>query len=64
MSYNKGAMAQNVKDIIQGTKFWKEGKEVISALESLVRILRLVDGDGSTACYIYDAMERAITAIK
>ena len=23
-------MAQNVKDIIQGTEFWKEGKEVIS----------------------------------
>ena len=39
LSYSKGVMAQNVKDIIQGTEFWKKGKEVISALKSLVKIL-------------------------
>lgn len=53
-----------MKDIIQGIEFWKEEKEVIFTLESLVKILRLVDGDGSTTSYIYDAIERARTVIK
>ena len=57
-------MAQNVKDIIQGTEFWKEGKEIISALESLVKILRLVSGDGLIVGYIYEAIERAKITIK
>ena len=47
--YSKGAMVENVKNIIQSIKFWKEGKDVISTLESLIRILRLVDVDGSIA---------------
>ncbi|XP_052209245.1 uncharacterized protein LOC127812758 [Diospyros lotus] len=64
LSYSKGAMAQNVKNIIQGIEFWKEGKEVISSLESLVKILRLVDSDGSIVGCIYDAIERARIAIK
>ncbi|XP_026384927.1 uncharacterized protein LOC113280531 [Papaver somniferum] len=64
MSYSKGAVADIVKDLIQGTPFWEVGKELISAMEPLVKVLRLVDGDGSTSGYIYEATDRARKAIK
>lgn len=38
--------------------------KVLNALEPIVRVLRLVDGDGSTARYLYEGIERAMEAIK
>ncbi|KAK6131527.1 hypothetical protein DH2020_034734 [Rehmannia glutinosa] len=64
LEYSKQAMAKNVTSIIQRSEFWKQGKEVLHALEPLVRVLRLVDGEGSTSAYLYEAMERAKEAIK
>ncbi|KAF9625823.1 hypothetical protein IFM89_027311 [Coptis chinensis] len=55
---------RQVTDIIQGIVFWDYGKEVISVLEPLIRVLRLVDGEGSTAGYLFEAMERAREEIK
>lgn len=36
---------------------------MLNALEPIV-VLRLVDGDGSTARYLYEGIERAMEAIK
>ncbi|KAF9620783.1 hypothetical protein IFM89_014618 [Coptis chinensis] len=55
---------RQVTDIIQGIVFWYYGKEVISVLEPLIGVLRLVDGEGSTAGYLFEAMERAREEIK
>ncbi|XP_026429824.1 uncharacterized protein LOC113326282 [Papaver somniferum] len=40
MLYSKGAVADIVKELIQGTPFWGDGKELISAMEPLVKVLR------------------------
>ncbi|PIA25726.1 hypothetical protein AQUCO_10800016v1 [Aquilegia coerulea] len=50
--------ATQIAQIIQSTDFWSRIKEVISAAELIMTILRLVDGDGSTAGYLYEAVER------
>lgn len=50
--------------IIQGNTFWEAGRELIAVAVPLVKVLRLVDGDGSTTGYIYEAMDRAKEAIK
>ncbi|XP_042499201.1 uncharacterized protein LOC122077346 [Macadamia integrifolia] len=45
--------------IIQSDIFWEEAKEVIAFMDPLIRILRHVDSDGSTACYLYETTVRA-----
>ncbi|KAL0003982.1 hypothetical protein SO802_011543 [Lithocarpus litseifolius] len=64
LDYSKKDIAKEVTNIIQSTKFWSQGHEVLLVLEPLVRVLRLVNGDGSTAGYLYEAMERAKEAIQ
>ncbi|KAK9285537.1 hypothetical protein L1049_024732 [Liquidambar formosana] len=64
LDYSKKEIAKKVTNIIQSIEFWSQGQEVLQALEPLVRILRLVDGDGSTSGYLYQAMEMAKEAIK
>ncbi|XP_042519111.1 uncharacterized protein LOC122092871 [Macadamia integrifolia] len=44
---------------IQYDIFWDGAKEVIVFMDPLTRILHLVDSDGSTACYLYEATVRA-----
>ncbi|KAL5724905.1 hypothetical protein ACHQM5_008112 [Ranunculus cassubicifolius] len=48
MDYNKRGVGKSTN-----------AAEVISTFEPIVRVLRLVDGDGSTAGYIYESMMRA-----
>ncbi|XP_043710660.1 uncharacterized protein LOC122659629 [Telopea speciosissima] len=55
-----GAM---VTQIIQSTEFWLNAKDVLSILEPLIIVFRLVDGDGATSPFLYEAMERARTTI-
>ncbi|XP_043700090.1 uncharacterized protein LOC122650773 [Telopea speciosissima] len=55
-----GAM---VTQIIQSTEFWLNAKDVLSILEPLIIVLRLVDGDGATSPFLYEAMERARNTI-
>ncbi|XP_020114986.1 uncharacterized protein LOC109728860 isoform X2 [Ananas comosus] len=61
---NKNRQAKKVTELVQNNEFWNRAKEVLQALEPIVRVLRLVDGEGSTSGYLYDAMERAKEAIK
>ncbi|CAH9127756.1 unnamed protein product [Cuscuta epithymum] len=46
LEYTKSSEGKRVTCIIQDPDFWTRAKEVIDVLEPLVRILRLVDGDG------------------
>ncbi|KAI3458846.1 hypothetical protein Pfo_015509 [Paulownia fortunei] len=50
--------------IIEGRDFWVRGKEIIEVVESLVKMLRMVDGDGSTISYLYAAMNKTKETIK
>eukprot|EP00253_Pinus_taeda_P033662 PITA_33662 len=44
--------------------FWKDAEKIIAVTESLVRVLRMVDGDKPAMGYIYEAMDLAKEAIK
>ncbi|XP_042477685.1 uncharacterized protein LOC122059045 [Macadamia integrifolia] len=44
---------------IQRESFWNDSKEILRFIEPIIRVLRLVDGDGATSGYLYEAMERA-----
>eukprot|EP00253_Pinus_taeda_P028775 PITA_28775 len=44
--------------------FWKDAEEIIVVMESLVRVLRMVDGDKPAMGYIYEAMDLTKEAIK
>ncbi|XP_042509188.1 uncharacterized protein LOC122084829 [Macadamia integrifolia] len=57
--FNRAEMAVRTVGIIQSETFWEGAKEVVAFMEPLIRILRLVDSDGSTAGYLYEATERA-----
>ncbi|XP_042479849.1 uncharacterized protein LOC122060823 [Macadamia integrifolia] len=51
--------AEQVVDTIQRESFWNDSKEILRFMEPIIRVLRLVDGDGATSGYLYEAMERA-----
>ncbi|XP_042490308.1 uncharacterized protein LOC122070249 [Macadamia integrifolia] len=57
--FNRAEMAVRTVRIIQSDTFWEEAKEVVALMEPLIRILCLVDSDGSTTGYLYEATERA-----
>eukprot|EP00253_Pinus_taeda_P033588 PITA_33588 len=44
--------------------FWKDVEEIIAVMESLVRVLKMVDGDKPVMGYIYGAMDLKKEAIK
>ncbi|XP_042483901.1 uncharacterized protein LOC122064255 [Macadamia integrifolia] len=48
-----------VVDTIQRESFWNDSKEILRFMEPIIRVLRLVDGDGATSGYLYEAIERA-----
>ena len=64
IAYSRTTAAVNTTNIIQKPEFWAVGNEVKKVLEPLVCVLRLVDGDGSTSAYLYEALERAREGIK
>ncbi|KAF6151512.1 hypothetical protein GIB67_016324 [Kingdonia uniflora] len=57
LQYSNNRDGRKVIEIIQNDEFWKEAKEIVVFFE----LLRLVDGDGSTAGYLYEAVERIRT---
>eukprot|EP00253_Pinus_taeda_P033641 PITA_33641 len=44
--------------------FWKDVEEIIVVMESLVKVLKMVDGDKPSMGYIYEAMDLAKEAFK
>ncbi|MQM02055.1 hypothetical protein Taro_034814 [Colocasia esculenta] len=51
---------KKVTDIIQSKPFWKGVQNVLNVVETLVRVLRAVDGERrSEIGYLYEAMDRA-----
>lgn len=60
----KGLEGLEVQKVLQDDTFWAHGKEIMNAIEPLVKVLKMVDSDGSTLGYIYEAMHKAKEAIK
>uniref|UniRef100_A0A5K0ZHH5 BED-type domain-containing protein n=2 Tax=Nymphaea colorata TaxID=210225 RepID=A0A5K0ZHH5_9MAGN len=56
--------ARDITHLIQNEDFWNMGKEIIMFVEPLVKVLKMVDGEGSTMGYLYEALDRAKEAIK
>jgi len=59
LEYSKASKGKIVTCIIQNHDFWSQARNVIELLEPFVRTLCLVDGDGSTFGYLYQAIEMA-----
>eukprot|EP00253_Pinus_taeda_P005402 PITA_05402 len=53
-----------VVTLVFNDDFWKDAEEIIAVMESLVRVLRMVDGDKPAMGYIYEAMDPRKEAIK
>ncbi|KAF9617656.1 hypothetical protein IFM89_037719 [Coptis chinensis] len=64
MNESKTPRGNTIVQLIQSLDFWNRGKEVIASLEPLISVLHLVDGEGSTAGYLYEAMERVRVEFK
>ncbi|XP_031490026.1 uncharacterized protein LOC116257430 [Nymphaea colorata] len=56
--------AKELTRLIQNEDFWRKAKEIIRFVEPLVRVLKMVDGEGATMGYLYEALDRAKEAIK
>ncbi|XP_042487548.1 uncharacterized protein LOC122067779 [Macadamia integrifolia] len=50
--------ANRVVNTIQRESFWNDSKEILRFMEPIIRVLRLVDSDGATSGYLYEAIER------
>ncbi|TXG62617.1 hypothetical protein EZV62_009611 [Acer yangbiense] len=57
-------VAEIVERTINSTEFWNRAKKVVRILQPLFQVLDFIDGDGSTAGYLYEAMKRAEDAIE
>ncbi|XP_043704088.1 uncharacterized protein LOC122654171 isoform X2 [Telopea speciosissima] len=58
------SLAGKVAPTIQSEAFWSRGKDVISVLDPLIKVLRLVNGEELTTGYLFEAMERARKVIE
>ncbi|KAK1276444.1 hypothetical protein QJS04_geneDACA009935 [Acorus gramineus] len=63
LSQTRTVEGREVSYIIQDTLFWEDGREIIAVIAPLVKILRMVDSEGATLGYVYEAMDRANEAI-
>ncbi|XP_042487008.1 uncharacterized protein LOC122067238 [Macadamia integrifolia] len=61
---SRSVETDRVVDTIQRESFWNDSKEILRFMEPFIRVLRLVDGDGATLGYLYEAMERAKESIE
>ncbi|ONK66330.1 uncharacterized protein A4U43_C06F6620 [Asparagus officinalis] len=60
----KSAEGIEVQNMIEDASFWDCAKELMYAVEPLIKTLRVVDRGGSTSGYIYDAIRKAKETIK
>ncbi|KAG8478628.1 hypothetical protein CXB51_028500 [Gossypium anomalum] len=55
----------DMMEVINSSKFWKKAVDVLKIQESLVKVLRMCDGDEKPIMsFIYEAMDRAKLAIQ
>lgn len=53
-------VASHTIDLVLNTSFWKKTKKICFLLESLLKILKVVDGEKKfTLPYVYDAIDKA-----
>eukprot|EP00253_Pinus_taeda_P036021 PITA_36021 len=66
MAYKHSKTLEGIEvvELVFNGGFCKDAKEIIVVMESLVRVLRMVDGDKPAMGYIYEAMDLAKEAIK
>eukprot|EP00253_Pinus_taeda_P002771 PITA_02771 len=62
--YSKTLEGIEIVALVFNDGFWKDVEETIAVTESLVRVLKMVDGDKLAMGYIYEAMDLAKEAIK
>ncbi|XP_057831660.2 uncharacterized protein LOC131042327 [Cryptomeria japonica] len=62
-AYSKRPEAEKIVSIVFDEGFNKSGEELTAVTEPLVRVLRMVDGEGMPMGFIYEAMSRAKEAI-
>ncbi|XP_059072640.1 uncharacterized protein LOC131873640 isoform X1 [Cryptomeria japonica] len=62
-AYSKRPEAEKIVTIVFDEGFNKSGEELTAVTEPLVRVLRMVDGEGMPMGFIYEAMDRAKEAI-
>ncbi|XP_059077299.1 uncharacterized protein LOC131876323 [Cryptomeria japonica] len=62
-AYSKRPEAEKIVTIVFDDGFNKSGEELTAVTEPLVRVLRMVDGEGMPMGFIYEAMDRAKEAI-
>jgi len=53
-----------VKTFVFGDSLWDKVIEIVSFIEPLVKVLRLMDGEKLAIVFIYEGMDRAKEAIK
>ncbi|OVA01679.1 zinc finger protein [Macleaya cordata] len=64
LNHNKTTMGEKVTQTLQSVTFWSRVKEVVLVLEPLIKALCLVEGEGSTAGYLYEAIEKVKMELK
>lgn len=64
LSFSKTEVGDSVTRTIQSETFWGGLKDVISVFEPLRKVLYLVEGEGSTAGYLYESIEKASVELK
>ncbi|XP_059076087.1 uncharacterized protein LOC131875521 [Cryptomeria japonica] len=62
-AYSKRLEAEKIVSIVFDEGFNKSREELTAVTEPLVRVLRMVDGEGMPMGFIYEAMDRAKEAI-
>ncbi|KAJ4727182.1 HAT transposon superfamily [Melia azedarach] len=61
---SENEVAEVVHIAIHSTEFWSRGKKVVQVLQPLFQVLELVDDNGSSSGYLYEAMKRVEEAFK
>ncbi|XP_042508300.1 uncharacterized protein LOC122084262 isoform X2 [Macadamia integrifolia] len=64
MNSGDTSLAGKFAQIIESEAFWSRGKDVLSVLDPLIKVVRLVNGEELTTGYLFEALERARKVIE
>ena len=57
--YSRREDGRTIAKLVYTNSFWEGVEEVCAVSKTLVKVLRLVDGDKPAMGYLYEAMDRA-----